>query len=158
MILGDFGTGKTAANNYRRFVEELLEQHYESPLNGVIAATMLGREEFVKEITAKHVDGKQEDRNVPAIKKLSDRPTIDAIIQAVQGASLADKVSKKASIYLCHKFSGARLKEIGERFGIGESAVSQTSRRVAVQMKEDKGLDEVIKKLEGLLNLSRGQA
>lgn len=155
LILDYFGTGKAAANKYRRFTEDLLEQQYESPLTGVIAATMLGSEEFVKEITARHVDGRQVDRNVPAIKKLSGRPTIDAIIQAVQSASLADKVAKKASIYLCHKFSGARLKEIGAQFGIGESAVSQTSRRVAMQMKEDRGLGEVVSKLKVMLDLSR---
>jgi putative transposase len=66
LILDYFGTGKTARDNYRKFTEDLLEQKYESPLNNVIAATILGREGFVKEITAKHVDGKQADRNVAA--------------------------------------------------------------------------------------------
>jgi len=39
---------------------------------------------------------------------------------------------------LCHKFSGQKLKEIGLHFGIGVSGVSQASRRVALQIKEDK--------------------
>ena len=155
LILDYFGTGKTGRNNYRKFTEDLLEQKYESPLNSAIAATILGRERFVKEITARHVDGKQTDRNVPAVKKLSNRPTLDTIIQAVQGVLYTDKVSVKASIYLCHKYSGAKLKEIGARFGIGESAVSQTSRRFALQMQEDKGLSEVVGKLMDKLELSR---
>lgn len=154
LILGYFGTDKTAPKNYRKFTDDLLKQEYESPLNGAVAATILGGEEFVKEITARYVDGKQADRNVPAVKKLSSRPTMDMIIQAVQNVSLTDKVSAKASVYLCHKFSGAKLKEIGNSFGIGESAVSQTSRRFVLQIKEDKGLGEVVENLKTKLGLS----
>jgi REP element-mobilizing transposase RayT len=155
LILGYSGTDKTASKNYRRFTDDLLEREYESPLNGAIAATILGSEKFVKEITARHVSGKEADRNVPAVKKLSSRPTMDVIIQAVQSVSLTDKISVKASIYFCHKYSGAKLKEIGNRFGIGESAVSQTSRRLALQIIEDKGLDKVIENLKDKLGLSR---
>lgn len=150
-----FSKGKTAQINYRRFVEELLEKKYESPLNGVVAATILGSEQFVKEITAKHIDVIQADRDVPAVKKLSSRPAMDTIIQAVQSLSCKDTVSVKASIYLCHKYSGAKLKEIGSCFGIGESAVSQTSRRFALQMKEDKELSKVIDRLRDILLLSK---
>jgi len=154
LILDYFGTEKTARNNYRKFTDDLLGQKYESPLNSVIAATILGREGFVKEITARHVDGKQADRNVSAVKKLFNRPTLDTIIQAVQGVIRTDKVSAKAAIYLCHKFSGAKLKEIGIRFGIGESAVSQTSSRFALQMQKDTVLSEVIDKLKVMLGVS----
>ncbi len=150
-----FGTEKTAQENYRKFTEDLLEQNYESPLNSVIAATILGKEEFIKEITAKHVDGKQADRNLPAVKKLSNRPTLEEIIQTVQSALPTDAVSVKASIYLCHKFSGAKLKEIGTRFSIGESAVSQASRRFELQIKEDRSLGEVVDILKEKLGLSR---
>jgi len=51
---------------------------------------------------------------------------------------------KRVQIYLCHKFSGQRLKEIGLHFGIGVSGVSQTSRRVALQIKDDKRLKKKI--------------
>lgn len=155
LISGYFGTDETARKSYRRFTDDLLEQKYESPFNGVIAATILGREEFVKDVTARHVDGKQADRNVPAVKKLTNRPTMDMILQVVQSASLTDKVSAKASIYLSHKFSGSTLKGIGNRFGIGDSAVSQTSRRFALQMKEDKTLGKVIENMKDKLGLSR---
>ena len=155
LILGYFGKEKSSRKNYRTFVEDLLAQKYESPLIGVVAATILGSEEFIKEITERYVDVKQADRDVPAIKKLSSRPSIDTIIEAVQSISCENKTAAKASIYLCHKFSGAKLKEIGGRFGLGESAVSQASRRFALQMEEDNDLKKVVEELMRKLVLSR---
>jgi DNA-directed RNA polymerase specialized sigma subunit len=38
-----------------------------------------------------------------------------------------DRLAKQIKLYFCHKYSGLKLKEIGEYFGIGESGVSQTS-------------------------------
>jgi hypothetical protein len=60
-----------------------------------------------------------------------------------------------ASIYLCHRYSGARLKEIGAYFVIGESAVSQASRRFAIKMAKDDKLIKAMEKIEGELNVSR---
>lgn len=53
----------------------------------------------------------------------------------------------QAGIYLCHKYSGAKLKEIGEQFGIGESAVSQASRRFAQELGRDKKLRTFVEKM-----------
>jgi hypothetical protein len=48
----------------------------------------------------------------------------------------------RVQIYLCHKFSGQKLKDIRLLFGIGVSGVSQASRRVALQIKDDKKLEK----------------
>jgi DNA-directed RNA polymerase specialized sigma subunit len=150
-----FGKGENARKNYRKFVEELIGQEYESPLNGVLAATILGSDEFVKQISSRHIERKQNDRDVPAVKKLKNRPSIEAIIQTVQGVIHEEKNAIKASIYLCHKFSDATLKKIGQQFGVGESAVSQTRRRFALQIKEDEELSKVIDRMKEMLHLSR---
>lgn len=121
-ILDYFGKGKSTNKNYQTFVEDLTNREYESPLNGATAATILGGTEFVSEITAQHIDGKQLDRDVPAIRKLTARPTSAGCDHRNNRLS-----EKSGIIYLCHN-SGARLKETGKRFGIGESAVSQASR------------------------------
>jgi hypothetical protein len=47
---------------------------------------------------------------------------------------------KRVQIYLRHRFSGQKIKDIGLHFGIGVSSVSQASRRVALQVKDDKQL------------------
>ena len=61
---------------------------------------------------------------------------------------------KRLQLYLCHRYSGKRLKEIGDYFGIGVSGVSQASRRVGMQIENDKGFKKKVNKLILDLGLS----
>ncbi|MBK5274838.1 MAG: transposase [Desulfuromonadales bacterium] len=153
LILDYFGKGEDRFGKYRGFVEELLGSENESPFSGVIASTILGSESFVYELTEKHIDGKQNDRELPAARKLMSKPSLQAIMEAVMDISNSSRVTKNASIYLCHKYSGAGLKEIGEKFGTKESAVSQASRRFAQALESDKGLLNQIEKVRKNLNI-----
>ena len=45
---------------------------------------------------------------------------------------------------MCHRYSGARLKEIGELFGIGAAGVSQESRRVAARIQTESELKKMV--------------
>ena len=56
--------------------------------------------------------------------------------------------SSKGNIY-----SGTDLKEIGEKFGIKESAVSQASRRLVQILERDKDLLKQIKEIRMKLNM-----
>ena len=47
-------------------------------------------------------------------------------------------LGRKMKLYLCHRYSGIKLNEIGACFDIGESGVSQTSRRFSEHLKNDK--------------------
>jgi hypothetical protein len=58
-------------------------------------------------------------------------------------------------MYLCQRYTGKKLEEIGLHFGIGESGVSQACRRVAQKMEKDKTLKKKIVGLEKQINLSR---
>ncbi|MEA3358514.1 MAG: hypothetical protein U9R17_03780 [Thermodesulfobacteriota bacterium] len=76
------------------------------------------------------------------------------IKQASKALNEDASLLKRVQIYLCHKFSGQKLKEIGLHFGIGVSGVSQASRRVALQIKDDKKLKKKIDKIILDLDLS----
>jgi len=155
-LLGYFGKSQVAAQKkYRQFVEEMIgKEEYESPLKEMVASTILGSAEFVARIQEQHVDGKSPDRNLPALQELSGKPTIDRIIEIVKGVIGArEKLVKKMAIYLCHRYSGARLKKIGERFGVKDSAVSQSSSRFAVELEKDKELRKTVANIEEKLNL-----
>jgi len=68
---------------------------------------------------------------------------IDSVIQT------DDKLAKQITPYFCHRYSGLKLKEIGKYSGIGESGVSQTSRRLSDKLKRDRELSKklaIIKK------------
>lgn len=149
-ILAYFG-GNADVEKYREFVNEFREDESESPLKGAVAATILGSFEFVRRITQAHLGETQTDRNVPAVRKLA-RPTLDEIVTTVGKLIAEDKsLSRKVSIYFCHRFSGARLREVGERFNMSDAAITQASKRVRVAAERDgnvrKMLDQIAKKL-----------
>jgi putative transposase len=151
-ILGYF-SGKTseAKTMYRKFVEDLLDNEYDSPLKATIASTVLGSPEFVNEISERKLGEKRDERNVPALKELTPRPSIDEIITKIEAELDGEKLLRNISIYCCQKYSGAKLKEIGERFGISDAAVSQTSRRLELKAEKDQQLKKVLKRVEALL-------
>lgn len=146
--------GEDTAIRYQLFVEDRMGGDYGSPLKGAVAATILGTEKFVQKVVGKHVKDRQADRNVPAVKGIAGRWTIDQIIATTKAVVDEDgNLGRKVSITLCHRFSGATLKEIGAQFGISDAAVAQTSYRLMKSAADD----EVIRQMfEHIVNLLGG--
>jgi len=156
-VLDTLAPGRAQAQKtYRRFVEDGRQSQNASPLQAVVAATLLGSETFVAEMTERHLRGKRTDRHVPALKKLVGRRSFEAIIAGVEGAvgEHADLVNK-LSLHFCHRYSGASLREIGARFNMSEAAVCQASRRIMLRAKEDEGVKDLMSKVEQELGLLR---
>jgi DNA-directed RNA polymerase specialized sigma subunit len=82
---------------------------------------------------------------------LLQRPSIDAILQKVQTELTEEKFLKNIGIYCCHRYSGAKLKEIGNHFGISSATVSQASRRLMLKAETAPRLKKLIKRLENTL-------
>jgi len=152
-ILRYFGSNsQVAEKEYHRFVHELLGEENDFSVDCSTATAILGSSEFIASIEDKFLLNKEPDRNIPELRKISKRLSLEAIIEEAGGCFVESKqLATKAGIYICHKYSGARLKEIGERFGIGESAVSQASKRFAVKMAEDADLRNLVDKLHAKL-------
>jgi putative transposase len=153
-ILGSFGRNASdAKNSYRRCVEKLLNGAYESPLIATVASTVLGRSAFVREVTERHLGEKRSERSMQAVKALAPRPAMDAIIMTIK-AELGDRAESlsNVSIYGCQQYSGAQRKDIGERFGISDAAVSQASRRLALKAETDQHMQEMLDRVETLLS------
>lgn len=151
-ILSGFG-GESRQKNYRAFVENHLETESTSPLEGVIASTMLGTPEFVARISEQHLNALKPDRSVPAVRALSRRLPIDGLVQKVEEIVPDCKLARKVAMYVCHRYGGGRLKEIGERFGIGDSAVSQATMRLHAESKKDKELGKLLARIRKELDL-----
>lgn len=156
-ILGYFGSKLSdARESYSGFVNALNGQQYESPLKKVVASTILGSLEFVDEIKERFVDSSRFDRDLPALRELSTRMSIETIKTEVEVELSSDGYpTRQLSIYLCHKYSCRKLKEIGSHFGISESGVTQASRRVASKISKDSRLRKKVKKIENKLKMSK---
>ncbi len=157
-ILGHFGDKETeAGKKYRQFVEELMDKDYESPLRAVVASTILGSHEFISGVRETHLAAREADRSLPALKKLSRRPSVEAMARAIESAvGKGNPLLRPISIYYCHKYSCAKLKEIGEYFGISDAAVSQTSRRLMLRAAKDTGIKQIVNKAGKVLDAYKG--
>jgi len=156
-ILGYFDKRiSDAQKGYRAFVETLIGQEYKSPLKEVVSSTILGSVDFVEAIKDKYLSNKKIDPNLPALKELCGKPSVDEITEEVESVFVEDRVlARGVKIYLCHRHTGKMLKEIGQHFDIGDSGVSQASRRIAMKISQDNKLRKKIRKIENKLRLSR---
>lgn len=57
------------------------------------------------------------------------------------------------AMYACHRYGGGKLKEIGEHFGTGDTAVSQASKRLSAEAEMDKNIAELLARVDGKLGL-----
>ena len=132
----------------------MLGKEYESPLADIIDSVILGKQDFVAGIKDKFPGNKKHDRNLSTLRALSNRPYIEQINETVDSViGSNDKLSRQIKLYLSHRYSGRKLKEIGTYFDIGESGVSQTTRRVSDKLKKDKKLTRKINRIKNKLNL-----
>jgi hypothetical protein len=154
-ILGYFeGDGSLPEKRYQDFVNSKLYGEYESPLKETAAATILGTEDFIEIIKDKYVNGKRRDRDLPAIAELGRSVDIDDVFREVyEIAAHNESLSKKMTLYLCLRYNGMKLKDIGNYFNISESAVSEASKRFDILLKKKKTLRKNIETARKKLNL-----
>ena len=119
-----------------------------------LCSSLLGSASFVEEITAAHVTTKEADRNIPALRQLIIRPSPEEIITGVKAIfSGNERLARQASIYLCHKYSGMKLREIGRLFDMRETAISEASRRFSLKMGNDEKVLNLVRMVEGMLKI-----
>jgi REP element-mobilizing transposase RayT len=141
-----------ARKAYRHFVRAAMDATLQDPLKHATRTLILGPEDFVEKIRRKYLSGKKKDRDIPALRELT-KTSLEAIIGETAREFRGNPgLARKAAIYLGHRYSGRSLREIGEQFGIGESAVSQVSRRFESDMKSKETLRRVMR-VQKTLNL-----
>jgi len=81
------------------------------------------------------------------------RASIEEIAEEVKRVFNDEPTARKVVIHIAHTYGGNRLKEIGTYFGIGESGVSQSSKRFAAEIAEDRRLRSTIDRIRQRLGL-----
>jgi putative transposase len=155
-ILGYFDTKRISAmRKYRNFVRKLIGQDYKSPLKGVQHSVILGSAAFIKDIKHSFLRNRRIDRELPILRETIDRPKLETIEHVVDSELESDvRLARQLKLFLCHSYSGMKLREIGDRFSVSESAVTQASRRVRIKLKNDKNVEKLILKIVKKLPLS----
>jgi putative transposase len=157
LVLGFFdNTQLGARHNYRKFVEIAIGQKNESPWSNIMHSTFLGGQEFIAQIKEKHIGEDKSASDIPALKSLKSRPSMEQIQKEVASLiGLKPAVKKQVNLYICQRYSGKKLKEIGDHFCIGESGVSQAARRAQARIMVDKEFRNIVAEIGRKLTLSR---
>ena len=120
----------------------------------VVASTILGSEDFVREIREKMLDDRSPDRELPALRELKESPRTEQIYEITRKVFVDNfKLARLAGIYLCHRYSGAKLREIGELFHLSDSGVTQASRRFEASMEAEVQLAKKAGEIREILDL-----
>jgi len=155
-ILNSFSSKqKTATKMYKEFVHGLLGQEYKSPLSDLSYSFILGSKEFALEIKDRFLGEGKRDRDLPVLKETIEMPGLEMIEKAVEAEIQTDKkLARQVELYISHRYSGRRLREIGERLGVTDSGVTQASKRIDERQKTDKKLKKQISKILKNLKIS----
>ncbi|MDK2846472.1 MAG: REP-associated tyrosine transposase [Synergistales bacterium] len=149
LVLGYFGReDEDRRRNYRNYLFEAIDKESRNPLANSVASTILGTDDFVRDIKEKYLEEKESDRDLPALRDLSRGPEVTEIKALSEDAFPEnERLARMAGIYLCWRFSGAKLKEIGGLYGISESGVNRACRRFENMMERDDDLRESLRGL-----------
>ncbi len=155
-ILSYFGKKyKTAQRQYQNFVNALVGQEYNSPFDEATASVLLGGQDFVDFIKKRYLTGINQSKDVPAVRALVQKVSIQDIADMVdQTMKDEGKMARNIKIFLCRKYTGQKLRTIGETFGIGDSAVTQVYKRFGKKIGQDKQLMDKIQKIERAIKAS----
>ncbi len=153
-LLQYFGQKPAAAKRaHILFVNAAVDRDEEDPLIEATSTLILGKTDFINAIREKYLSGKEKGRDIPALKELT-KNSLEGIIKTAQEEFRGKPdLARKAAIYLSHRYSGRQLREIGNKFGIGESAVSQAGSRFELDIKESSTLRRRIERIREMLAL-----
>ena len=145
---------KEARRKYQSFVEDLLGKEYDSPFLNTFGTAVLGTAEFIEMVTSEHLMEKVVDRAVPGIRQFKSNPEPEEILNAVAAViGENEKLARQVGMYLCHKYSGKKLREIDKLFSVGETAIAEARRLLSRKMAQDKKLSEEVEKVKAILKI-----
>jgi putative transposase len=112
---------------------------------------ILGSDEFIETVRRSHVDQivDKDDGELLEIPRLRNRPEVAEIFsRVVSQMGEKNRLVKKVTIFIAHKNTNHKLREIGEFFGIGPIAVAVAFRKMGRELAYNKPLLGAIAEIE----------
>ena len=171
-VLGHFAAQpRRARQHYAAFLRETTAKPSSSPLDNVVAQTLLGAPGWVEAMrerigvcaSAGRIAG-ADGYELPALRRLRPRPTLAQVIAVVAATTAittevigrpgARRTARAVAIYLARKAGGLALTEIGAAFGIQPSGASKAINRIERALKHNRPLRRLIAELNTALQVS----
>jgi len=160
-LLSNFGGGrKEAKESYRDFVEGVTLTTVENPGKHVAAGFILGDTDFVNWVKETFLSLREDEREIPQLKKLKPKVPLKTIVQAVcqefdcteEQVQMKGRKKNKAreiAIYLARDLTGLSCKELGTYFdGVSGALISIMCNRIAGESARNKKLKGRIEKIK----------
>jgi len=152
LVLSLFGNRPERARElYAEFVLSAIGQELKDPLSGAALSGILGSETFIDRIKKEIIPERLRapDPEVPELRKLKTRPELAGIRAEVDAyLGIRNKHAKRAAIFIAHKNTDYKLKEIGEFFDIGPSGISSACRKMRAHLVSNESLAQAIAEIE----------
>ncbi|MBM3306412.1 MAG: hypothetical protein FJY79_10810 [Candidatus Aminicenantes bacterium] len=115
---------------------------------------ILGSPEFIEGIRSAILNNEMisADREIPQLRQLKKKPELSSIHDAVlERLGAENRLARKATIYIAHKNTDYRLREIGAFMGIGPTAVSLAFSRMRAEISPGSPIERAVREIEAKL-------
>ena len=141
VIMGCFGGSvESLRAEHGTYLGPSLDPSIKIDLKKASRVGILGDEEFIDKVRRAYLKERIEhpDPELCELKRLRPRPELLSIKAEVdKELGPGNRYAKKCTIFLAHKYANYKLKEIGEFFGIGPTAVSSSYLKTAKELLSD---------------------
>jgi REP element-mobilizing transposase RayT len=125
----------------------------------IVGGCLLGSDGFIEKIKKRYL--KREKREVPSIRRIHKYKSVDLIFEVVckelgiEFDELKNNRGEKRQILMevLYRYSGLNGREIGEVLGLDYSTVSVGRKRLVDEMKKDKELEALFRRIENNLSI-----
>ncbi|MGC9337278.1 MAG: helix-turn-helix domain-containing protein [Candidatus Cloacimonadia bacterium] len=146
-------TMSRALKKYCEFVEDGLSRKLPNPFESVVGGIVLGNRGFFEKIKQRIKGTLLVDQEVPASKHLVTHLSLEDLTEVISSyfnitvQEIRERqyrsLPRRVAIYLARKYTGISLKELGHYFGIGYTAISETTRAVKMHRRAQKSIEEI---------------
>jgi len=156
-LLSSFGKNKKQARrNYQDFVEKVDAKALENPGDQVSEGFLLGDANFIKWVKETFLSDRDDQKEIPQLKKLKPRVAIKNIVQTVSeqfkcsedmitGKGRKNNKAREVAIYLARDMSGASCKDLGLYFGgVSGALITIMHKRIAEKSAQNRKLKRKI--------------
>ena len=146
MVLADYGKArKNAGESYRKQLIADIRNDL-SIRNEVVGQSVLGSELYISWIKKTYLE-QAKSRERPSISKINQHVSHDQVLDIIeqetgQGKLFEAEGALRQIVMTClYNYTGLNNREIGERFGVDYSTVSQGRKRLRERVKKDSKLE-----------------
>jgi REP element-mobilizing transposase RayT len=160
-LLCNFGKNKKEAQkNYREFVEGVDIKNVKDPSKKLAGGFILGDTDFVNWVKDTFLCKRDDEKEIPQLKKLKPRVTPEIIVEHVSKAFNAEvtKIQQKGlkrnkarevAIYLGRELSRISCNELGDFFGgVSGALITMMNRRITEEIEKNRLLKNKIEKIK----------